>query len=139
MLTADLALIQIRLRRIDRHQRHLRAAAVEPQTRVAGAEGVLVAEVADVTSVMVSRHAHDPRTPQRGELPRGERILIRVAVVGEVAGDHDQVGLALVHLLDRCAEKLLAITIAADMDVRELGDQHLAQSDLARARRARSC
>jgi hypothetical protein len=103
MLTPDLALVQIRLRRVDRHQRHLCAAAIKPQARVAGAEGVLVAEVADVASVMVSGHAHDPRTRQRGELPRSKRVLIRVAIVGEVSGDHDQIGLAVVHLLDRCA------------------------------------
>jgi hypothetical protein len=124
VLTADLALIQIRLRRVDRDQRHLRAAAVEPQARVAGAEGVFVAEVADVTRVMVSGHAHDPRTRQRGELPRGERVLIRVAVVCEVAGDHGQIGLALVHLFDRGAEQLFAVATAAHVNVRELRDQH---------------
>jgi hypothetical protein len=48
MLAPDLALVQVGLRGIDRDQRDGEATKVEPLTRVARSERVLVAEVADV-------------------------------------------------------------------------------------------
>jgi hypothetical protein len=64
------------------------------------------------------------RARQRGELLLGERVLVGVALVGEVASDDDEVGRGRVDLLDCGAEKLLAIAAAADVDVGELRDQH---------------
>jgi hypothetical protein len=51
-------------------------------------------------------------------------VLVGVALVCEIAGDDDEVGRGRVDLLDCGAEKLLAITAPADVDVGELSDQH---------------
>src|SRR5215216_1760662 len=88
------------------------------------AESVLEVQVPDIAGVVVARHADDQRARQGGELLLGERVLVGVALVGEVAGDDDEVGRGRVDLLDCGAEKLLAIAAAADVDVGELRDQH---------------
>ncbi len=124
MLPPDLALVDVGLGRVDRDERDLGPAAVEAPPGVAGAEGLLEAEVADVAGVVVSRHPDDLRAVDRGQLLLGDRVLVGKAVVGEVAGDDDEIGPGRVDLLDRAPQQLLAITTAADVHVGDLRDQH---------------
>jgi hypothetical protein len=124
VLAADLPLVDVGLRGVDRDERDGEAAAVEPLAGVPRAEGVLVVEVADVAGVVVAGDAHDVRTGQGRELAPGDRVLVGVAVVGEIAGDDHEVRLGPVHLGDRGAEQFLAVPASADVNVGELCDQH---------------
>jgi hypothetical protein len=123
VLAPDLAFVEVGLGGIDGDECDLEPLE-EARARVAGAEGVLEVQVPDIAGVVVARHADDQRARQRGELLLGERILVGVALVGQVASDDDEVGLGRVDLLDRGAEKPLAKAAAADVDVGELRDQH---------------
>jgi hypothetical protein len=124
VLASDLAFVEVGLGGVDGDECDLEPVELEAEARVAGAEGVLEVQVADIAGVVVARHADDQRARQRGELLLGERVLVGVALVGEVASDDDEVGRGRVDLLDCGAEKLLAIAAAADVDVGELRDQH---------------
>jgi hypothetical protein len=124
VLAPDLALVEVGLGGVDGDECDFEPVELEAEARVAGAEGVLEVKVADVAGVVVARHADEQRARQGGELLLGERVLVGVALVGEVAGDDDEVGLGGVDLLDCGAEKPLAIAAAADVDVGELRDQH---------------
>ena len=68
VLTADLALVQVGLGRVDRDERDVGPAELEPQPRVARAERVLEAQVADVARVVVSRDADDVLALDRVQL-----------------------------------------------------------------------
>ena len=118
VLAPDLTLVDVGLGGVDRDERELKSVELESQARVAGAEGVLEAEVADVPRVVVSRHAHDLLAGKRGQLLLGGWVLVRVALIGQIAGDDDQIGLGGVDLLDRRPQELLAIAAAADVDIR---------------------
>jgi len=52
---------------------------------------------------MIPGYAHDLGAGERGEFLLDERVLVRVAVVGEVAGDDNEVGFRRVDLVDRRA------------------------------------
>jgi len=86
------------------------------------AESVLEVQVPDIAGVVVARHADDQRARQRRELLLGERVLVGVTLVGEVASDDDEVGRGRVDLFDCRAKKLLAISAAAYVHVGELRD-----------------
>ena len=109
---------------------------LQPPPRVTGAEGLLEAEVADVAGVVVARHPHDLGAVDSGQLLLGDRVLVGKAVVGQVPGHDHEVGLGGVDLLDRRPQQLLAITPAADVHVRDLGDQHALISAAASSKAA---
>lgn len=73
---------------------------------------------------MVPRHTDDVLCGDCGQLLLGERVLVGVPVIGEIAGDDDEIRSRRIDLLDRGAQQLLAVARAADMDVGELRDQH---------------
>src|SRR4029450_4970476 len=124
VFASDLAFVEVGSGGGDRDESDFEPVELEAEARVAGAEGVLEVQVPDIAGVVVARHANDQRARQRGELLLGERVLVGVALVGEVASDDDEVGRGRVDLLDCGAENLLAIAVAADVDVGELRDQH---------------
>ncbi len=93
-------------------------ADLSAQPRVARAELLLEADVADVASVVVARDEHDLGTLDRVELLARLRVLVGIAVVGQVARDDDEVGRGRVDLLDRRAQELEAEARAADVNVR---------------------
>ena len=53
---------------------------------------------------MVSGNEHDLGTGDRRQLLLGDWVLIGIAVVGQIAGDHDDVGLGVVDLGNRRAQ-----------------------------------
>ena len=136
MLAPDLALVEVRFGRVDRNERQLAVRELELQPRITGAEGVFEAEVADVAGVVVAGNPHDPLAGDTRQLLTGERVLVGIAVVGEVARHDDQVGLGRVDLVDGGTQKLLPVAAPADVDVGDLRDQHR-QSLGARPRRPR--
>src|SRR2546423_3332890 len=124
VLTTDLALVEVRLRRVDGDERDVAAGELAPKPRVASAEGVLEVEVADRARVVVARDADDRRARERSQLALRDRVLVGVPVVGEVACYDDEVRVHRVDLGDRGAKQLLAVAAAAHVDVRELGNEH---------------
>jgi len=75
-------------------------------------------DVADVARVVVPRdHDHRLAIDAVQVLPR-EHVLVLEAVRGEVAGDHDDVRLHLVHLGDRALEVLREEELLPAMQVR---------------------
>src|SRR2546423_11163865 len=124
VLTTDLALVEVRLRRVDGDERDVAAGELAPKPRVASAEGVLEVEIAHVARVVVPRDADDRRARERSELALRDRVLVGVPVVGEVACYDDEVRVRRVDLGDRGAKQLLAVAAAAHVDVRELGNEH---------------
>jgi hypothetical protein len=92
VLAPDLALVEVGLRRVDGDERDLEPVKLGARARVARSERVLEVEVADVAGVVVAGHAHRLRARERRQLLLCERILVGVALVGEVAGDDDEVG-----------------------------------------------
>ena len=76
---------------------------------------------------MVARDENHVLAGDRLELLLRERVLVGIAVVREVAGHDDDVRLGRVDLADRRLQQLLAVAGAADVDVRELRDQHGAE------------
>ena len=115
---ADLAVVEVGLARVDRDDR--RPADVEH--RVPVAEEILEVDVADVARVVVARdHDHRLAVDAVQVLAR-ERVLVLEAVRGEVAGDHDDVRLHLVHLGDRALEVLREEELLPAMQVGELDD-----------------
>jgi hypothetical protein len=79
---------------------------------------------------VVSRDGDDPLALDPGQLLPRERVLVGVAVVGDVPGDHDEVGCLRVDLVDRGPQQLLPVAISADVDVRDLSDPHEGESRL---------
>ena len=75
---------------------------------------------------MVARNADDLLALDPQELLAGLRVLVRIAVVGQVSRDDDQVWPGLVDLIDRRPQELLPVAAAADVDVGDLSDQHRA-------------
>jgi mannose-6-phosphate isomerase-like protein (cupin superfamily) len=125
VLAPDLALVDVGLRRVDAHQRHVDATSIDVAARVAGAERVLEEEVANVAGVVVPGHADHVLAVERAELLACDRILVGVPVVRQVAGDDDEVGLRGVDLGDGGPQELFAVTGAADVDIGDLRDQHV--------------
>ncbi len=124
VLAPDLALVEIGLRGVDRDERDLDPARVEAEAGVAAAERLLEADVANVARVVVPRDEDDSRAIDRGQFLLRDRILVGVTVVGDVTRDHDQVGRRLVDLTDRSPQQGRLVAAPADVDVRELRDQH---------------
>ena len=96
--------------------------------RVPLAEQLLEVDVADVARVVVAGD-HDHRLALDAvEVLARERVLVLEAVRGEVARDHDDVGLHLVHLGDRALEVLREEELRPAMEVGELDDpEHRAE------------
>ena len=118
VLAPDLALVDVRLGGVDGNERELHPADLGVQPRVTRAELLLEADIADVASVVVARDEHDLRTLDRVELGARLRVLVGIAVVGQVARDDDQVGGGSVDLLDRAMQQLGAEACASDVNVR---------------------
>ena len=55
VLAPDLALVEVGLGGVDSDEHNIQAAEVEAQARVAGAEGVLEEQIADVPRIVVAR------------------------------------------------------------------------------------
>ena len=104
VLAPDLALVQVGLRRVDRDERDVETAALEARLRVARAERVLEEHVADVARVVVAGDEDDVLACDRRELLLGLRVLVGIAVVGQVAGDDHEIGRGRVDLRDRGAQ-----------------------------------
>jgi len=68
--------------------------------RVPGTKRSLVLEVADMTGVLIPGHRHHVRTGQRLELLSCLPVLVGVALVGDIPGDHDDVGACIVDFGD---------------------------------------
>ena len=85
-------------------------------------------DVADVARVMVAGdHDHRPALDPV-QVVTSERVLVLEAVRGEVAGDHHDVRLHLVHLRDRALEVLREEELLPAMQVRKLNDpEHRAE------------
>jgi hypothetical protein len=96
--------------------------------RVPGTERSLVLEVADMTGVLIPGHRHHVRTGQRLELLSWLPMLVGVALVGDIPGDHDDVEGCIVDFGDRVAKQRPVVTGAADVDVRELSDQRAGEA-----------
>ncbi len=124
MLASYLAFVEVGLRRVNRDERQLALRQLQPQPRIARAEGVFEAQVADVTRVVIARNAYDPPAGDARQLFAGEGVLVGIAVVGEVARHDDQVGLGRVDLVDRSAQEPLPIAAPADVNVGDLRDEH---------------
>ena len=92
VLAPDLALVEVGLGRVDGDERHVEAAAPDAQARVPSAECVLEVDVADVARVVVAGHADDLLAASAESSSLSDRILVGVAVVGQVAGHDDEVG-----------------------------------------------
>jgi RimJ/RimL family protein N-acetyltransferase len=126
VFASDLALVDVGLGGIDGDKRNVEPGGLEAQLRIARAEGVLVEHIADVARVVVAGNPDDLRRGNCGELLLRERVLVGISVIGEVAGDDDEIGLGSVDFVDRGVQQLLVKATAADMDVGELCDQHQA-------------
>ena len=124
MLAADLAFVDVRLRRVDGDERDVEAVELEPEPMVARPEGLLVEHVADVPGVVVSGDEDDVLAVDRAELVLRLLVLLREPVVRQVAGDDDEIGSRSVHLVDRGVQELAAVAVGTHVDVGELCDQH---------------
>ena len=122
--TADLAVVEVGLARVDRDDRR----PTDVEHRVPLAEQVLEVDVADVARVVVPGD-HDHRLALDAvEVIAREHVLVLEAVRGEVARDHDDVRLHLVHLGDRALEVLREEELRPAMKVGELHDpEHRAE------------
>ena len=115
---ADLAVVEVGLARVDRDDRR----RGRREHRVPVAEELLEVDVADVARVVVAGD-HDHRLAlDPVQVVARERVLVLEAVRGEVAGDHDDVRLELVHLGDRALEVLRQEELLPAVQVRELHD-----------------
>ena len=83
-----------------------------------------------MTGVLIPGHRHHVRTGQRLELLSCLPVLVGVALVGDIPGDHDDVEGCIVDFGDRVAKQRPVVTGAADVDVRELSDQHAGRGSL---------
>ncbi len=134
-LAPDLALGQVGLGGVDGHDIDVERTPVDQPTLdpngpvalgrvVAMTERVEEVEVADVLGVVVAGD-HDGREPahaELGEVLLGLTELVGVAVGGEVAADHHQVGVDGDGLLDGRLEQMWVEVRRAAVDVGELGD-----------------
>jgi hypothetical protein len=69
------------------------------------------------------------RTLDGAEALLGGRVLVRVALVGDIASHDNEVGLSLVNLADSPLEEGLLVARTTGVHVRELRDQHETHSD----------
>ena len=121
VLAADLAFVEVGLRAVDCDDRDVEPVELHAMAGIAGPEGVLEPHVADVARIVIAGHEHDVRAREPGERSMRVRILVAVAVVGDVARDDDEVGLCGVDLVDRNLQEIRPEPGAADVDVRDLG------------------
>ena len=124
VLAPDLALVDVGLRRVDRDERDLHPVELEPEPVVARAERLLVEDVAHVPRVVIPRDEDDVLALDPAELLARLLVLLREAVVGEVARDDDEIRPRLVHLGDRGVQELAPVPAGTDVHVGELRDQH---------------
>src|SRR5262245_39530777 len=115
---ADLAVVEVGLRRVDGDDRH----RVLAEHGVALAEELLEVDVADVPRVVVPRHDHELLALDPVEVLPGELVLVAEPERRQVAGaDHD-VRPELVDLADRPLEQVgLEVGLAA-VEVGDVGD-----------------
>jgi hypothetical protein len=104
VLATDLAVVDFRLGRIHR-ERHLHLTCRHAQLRVPRPEHPLELQIADMARVVISGNDDDPWTGKRVQLLLGQRVPVGVALIGDVAGDHDEIRLRLVDLVDRGAQQ----------------------------------
>jgi len=107
VLAPDLALVEVGLGRVDRHKGDLELPEGQPLPGIARAEGVLEAQIADVPSIVVTRDEDSCLAGNRLELGLCERVLVGITVVGQIAGDDDEIRLGCVDLLERRPQELL--------------------------------
>ena len=121
---SDLAVVEVGLTRVHGDDRGV----ADAEHGVPLAEEILEVDVAHVARVVVAGdHDHRLALDAVQVLPR-EHVFVLEAVRGEVAGDHDDVGLDLVHLGDRPLEVLREEELLPAMQVRELHDpEHRAE------------
>src|SRR5947207_787878 len=79
--TADLAVVEVGLRRVDRHHRH----ASHPRYRIAVAEQLLEMDVADVARIVVAGDHDEAVALDPAEVVLRERVLLLEAERRQVA------------------------------------------------------
>ena len=117
--TPDLAVVEIRLRRVDRDNRY----PADAGNRVAVAEELLEVDVADVAGVVVAGDDNDGLALDLVEVVLGEGVLLLEAERRQVAGADDDVRLQVVDLRDRPLEEVGQKELRAAVQIGDLDDR----------------
>src|SRR5215208_6563579 len=118
--TADLPVIEVRLRRVDRDDRD---SAVEVVHRVTGAEKLLEVDVADVARIVVSRDDDDRVAFDLVEVFTGALVLLPEPERGQVSRADDDVRLQLVDFVDRALEEVRHEVPLPAVEIRDVRDR----------------
>jgi hypothetical protein len=128
VLATDLALVDVRLGRVHRHQSEIGTTRAQAQPHVPGAEDPLELQIPDMARVVIAGNQHESFTRKRGQPLPSQLVLVRVALVGHVTGDYDEIRPRSVDLLDSRAQQRVLMAGAANVEIGQLRDQHRTQS-----------
>ena len=128
--SADLAVVEIRLGRVDGDDGHSRAA----QHRVPVAEHILEVDVADIARVVVAGDHHHRVALELFDVRLGERVLVFEAERRQVARADDDVRLEVIDLDDRALDQVRDEVGPSAMDVGDMRNRERAVSFLRHGR-----
>ena len=119
---ADLTVVEVGLRRVDRHH----GDAVDPHHGVAIAEQLLEMDVADVAGIVVPWNDDNGLAVDPVEVVLGERVLLLEPERGQVTGADDDVRLEVVDLRDRTLQEVRQEKLRPAVQIRDLDDRERA-------------
>ncbi len=116
---ADLTVVEVRLARVDRDDRH----TADPKHGVPAAEELLEVDVADVARVVVARDDDERLALDRVDVAPRQRVFVLEPVRREIARDDDDVRHELVHLGDRPLEQARQEELLPAVEIGQLDDR----------------